>query len=740
MIETDPRRPGRWSRGDLAFAVGFLAYLAVMVALLVAGILVYLASINPGLHSWLHTVGFAAETPIDRFALGIAGASHLPQSLSGIALDYGFSLFNIALALQLLRLCPRHRTARLLSIGMIGTAAVFNLQAYSVYEAMPATGFEAGLNLVLQFTATLAYLFALLTFPDGDLIPRWPRTYLLILYAAVIAASAWGSYLLQDSHRASVIIFFGLQAPVTAVLAQAYRLRRSQSQARRQQARLLFWAMTPALLLGLGVTALGLGDVLFPQLQGRTLRELPVTTFRIFQPVFTIIPLALVAGIVRYRLWEVDRLISRTLAYGALAAFVSLIYIGVVVGIGSLIGSQGRNLGLSIAATGIAALAFNPLRDRFQHIANRLVYGRRATPYEVLSELSERLAEAMETEELLLRMVKVLAEGTGARAAEVWIRVAGELRCNASWPAGNPPDDVFTLTPGVEELPDFPGNREAVPVRHRGALLGALTVSKPLGETLTASEEKLLHDLASQAGLVLRNVGLTAELVARLEDLRASRQRIVAAGNEARKRLERNIHDGAQQQLVALMVRLNLAERLAATESPRVAEMMAQLKGDTQDALETLRDLARGIYPPMLASNGLVAALEGHARKVQVPVEVEAVEVGRYDEETEAAVYFCCLEALQNVVKSAQASRVCVRLQGGPGSLVFEVEDDGQGFDLSSVQRGAGLQNMIDRVEALGGTLEMASAPGQGTRVSGTLPAESRVEATQPDVTEAATA
>jgi signal transduction histidine kinase len=235
-------------------------------------------------------------------------------------------------------------------------------------------------------------------------------------------------------------------------------------------------------------------------------------------------------------------------------------------------------------------------------------------------------------------------------------------------------------------------------------------------------------------------VGLTAELVARLEDLRASRQRIVAAGNEARKRLERNIHDGAQQQLVALMVRLNLAERLAATESPRVAEMMAQLKGDTQDALETLRDLARGIYPPMLASNGLVAALEGHARKVQVPVEVEAVEVGRYDEETEAAVYFCCLEALQNVVKSAQASRVCVRLQGGPGSLVFEVEDDGQGFDLSSVQRGAGLQNMIDRVEALGGTLEMASAPGHGTRVSGTLPAESRVEATQPDVTEAATA
>ena len=722
-------RRHRWSRGDLAFAAGFLMYLAAVVALLAGGLLVYLASINPGLHSWLHTVGFAAETPTDRFALGIAGASHLPQSLSGIALDYGFSLFNIAFALQLLRLRPHHRTARLLALGMIGTAAVFNLQAYSVYEAMPASTFETGLNLLLQFSATLAYFFALLTFPDGDLIPRWPRAYLLALYAAAIAASAWGSYILQDSHRASVIILFGLQAPVTAVLAQLYRLRQSQSEAQRQQARLLFWAMTPALLLGVGVTVLGLGDVIFPQLQGRTLRELPVTTFRIFQPVFTIIPLALAAGIVRYRLWDVDRLISRTLVYGALAAFVSLLYIGVVVGIGTLIGSQGRNLGLSIAATGLAALAFNPLRDRFQHVANRLVYGRRATPYEVLSELSERLAEAPGNDELLLRMAKVLAEGTGARAAEVWIRVGGELRCNAAWPATSRPDDVLRLSPTAEKLPVFPGNRMAVPVRHRGDVLGALTVSKPEGETMTATEEKLLQDLASQAGLVLRNVGLTAELVARLEDLRASRQRIVAAGNEARKRLERNIHDGAQQQLVALMVRLNLVERLATKEAPRVAEMLVQLKVETQEALETLRDLARGIYPPLLASNGLVMALDSHARKVPVPVEVRTVDVGRYDEETEAAVYFCCLEALQNVVKSAQASRVWVRLEGSPGSLFFQVEDDGRGFDMNSVERGAGLQNMIDRVEALGGTLELVSAPGIGTRVSATLPAELRVEA-----------
>ncbi|HEV1998111.1 MAG TPA: histidine kinase, partial [Candidatus Dormibacteraeota bacterium] len=706
----------------------FLAYLAVTLSVLAAGLLVYVASTNPDFHSYLHTLGFAAESTPDRVALGIAGASHLPQSLGGIAVDYAFSLFNLALALQLLRLRPRNRTARLLAVGMIGTAALFNLQAYSVYEAMPAAGFETSFNLALQFIATLAYFFALLTFPDGDLIPRWPRAALTTLYAVAIAISVGGSYLLQDSHRASVIILFGLQAPVTAVLAQAYRLRRSQSEAQRQQARLLFWAMTPALILGLGVTVLGLGDVIFPQLQGRTLRELPVTTFRIFQPVFTIIPLALVAGIVRYGLWDVDRLISRTLVYGALAAFVSLLYIGVVVGVGTLIGSQGRNLGLSIAATGIAALAFNPLRDRFQRVANRLVYGRRATPYEVLSEFSDRLTEALGNEDLLLRMVKVLAEGTGARTAEVWIHLGGELRCNAAWPASNRPDEVLAFSSNSDDLPAFPGNRTAVAVRHRGEVLGALTVSKPEGEALSAVEEKLLRDLASQAGLVLRNVGLTAELVARLEDLQASRQRIVAAGNDARKRLERNIHDGAQQQLVALMIRLNLAENVAAKQAPQVAEMIAQLKVDTQDALETLRDLARGIYPPLLASEGLVAALEGHVRKVQVPMEVRALDVGRYDEETEAAVYFCCLEALQNVVKSARASRATVRLEATFGSLVFHVEDDGKGFDMKSVRRGAGLQNMIDRVEALGGTLELVSSPGLGTRISGTLPAAARTE------------
>jgi signal transduction histidine kinase len=226
--------------------------------------------------------------------------------------------------------------------------------------------------------------------------------------------------------------------------------------------------------------------------------------------------------------------------------------------------------------------------------------------------------------------------------------------------------------------------------------------------------------------LVLRNVGLAAELRNRLDDLHRSRQRLVRAQDEERRRLERNLHDGAQQHIVALKVKLGLAQMLAATSPKRARLTVVQLKADADEALETLRDLARGIYPPLLADKGLVAALESQARKATMPVHVDAEEVERYAQDVEATVYFCVLEALQNVQKYANASRVVVRLRGQESGLTFEVEDDGIGFDTATVTRGAGLTNMVDRVEALGGNVDVTSAPGSGTQVSGNVPATVR--------------
>ena len=316
-----------------------------------------------------------------------------------------------------------------------------------------------------------------------------------------------------------------------------------------------------------------------------------------------------------------------------------------------MVGSGGQpNLLLSIVATAIVAVAFQPVRERLQKVANQLVYGKRATPYEVLSQFSERVAETYAADEALPRMARVLAEGTGAQRADVWLRTGSVLRPAAVWPETDPPGREEPVPVVGQLLPTLPGG-QVVPVRHQGELLGALAVTKRKAESLTPVEEKLLTDLAGQAGLVLKNVGLTAELLARLEDLRASRQRLVAAQDEERRRLERNLHDGAQQNLVALKVKLGLAEMFVDKDPARAKATLAELKADTDEALETLRDLARGIYPPLLADKGLYAALESKARKATIPVEVQADDIDRYPQDVEAAVYFCCLEALQNVQK-----------------------------------------------------------------------------------------
>ncbi|MBA3738154.1 MAG: sensor histidine kinase, partial [Actinobacteria bacterium] len=355
--------------------------------------------------------------------------------------------------------------------------------------------------------------------------------------------------------------------------------------------------------------------------------------------------------------------------------------------------------------------AFRPVMRFARRFADRLVYGRRATPYEVLTEFSERVGTSYATEDVLPRMAQVLGEGTGADVARIWLRVGNEFRPAAAWPLDTPPATPVKATPAGLEVPG-----EAVTeVRDRGEVLGALSLRMPASDPMSPSKDKLVRDLAAQAGLVLRNVRL-------IEDVRASRQRLVAAQDEERRRLERNIHDGAQQQLVALAVKARLARQFTERDPAKVAELLAQIEAETQTALEDLRDLARGIYPPLLADRGLVAALEAQSRKAPLPVSVQADSIGRYPADVEATVYFCTLEALQNVAKYAGADHTTIRLSQSNGSLSFEVVDEGRGFDLSEVATGSGLQGMADRLAAVGGSLEIRSAPGSGTTVAGRVP------------------
>jgi len=433
------------------------------------------------------------------------------------------------------------------------------------------------------------------------------------------------------------------------------------------------------------------------------------------------VPFAMAIAVLKYRLYDIDIIISRTFVYVSLAALITGVYVGVAVGIGHLVGGGGKpNLGLSILATAIVAVGFQPARERLQRGANRLVYGRRASPYEVLSNFSQRVAGTYAAEDVLVRMARVLQEGTAAQTATVWLRHGERLRPAATHPISSDGQTDMQMTGDL--LPAIPGTDRTIPVLHQGELLGALSVTKRRGESLNPIEAKLLEDLANQAGLMLKNVGLTSELFQRLEELRASRLRLVGAEDEARRRLERNLHDGAQQHLVAIKVKLGLAETLLERDPGKALATLTQLKSDADEALETLRDLARGIYPPLLADKGLVAAVESQARKATVPVTVEAGVIDRHAQDIEAAVYFCILEAIQNVQKYAGRCQVVVRLDQSGGRLLFEVEDDGCGFDPATAHRGAGLTNMEDRLEALGGGLNVDSSLGRGGHVRGWVP------------------
>ena len=672
-------------------------------------------------HSGLQTFGESGLSELVNLATAIAGALIVTRQPKN---PIGWLLMFIGLS------------------GLLNSAA----QDYSVLantvrrKTLVGGTFAAWLGSWLFLPGiTLLVTLVLLLFPDGHLpSPRW-RPVAWVSTATVVVGSLGlavgalprsssfkvdsGGVITSSSRLADTqaLGIFAFAMGLVCVAALVVRFRRSRGQERQQ----LKWFTYGGVLFATGL-AVSVGTVIGP---GQNSPPDWASTFE--QLTSAAIPVAIAIAVLKYRLYDIDVVISRTLVYGSLAAFITAVYVGIVVGVGTLIGSRGQpNLALSIIATAIVAVGFPPVRERLQKVANRLVYGRRATPYEVLAQFSERVAETYAADEALPKMARVLAEGTGAEHATVWLRTGAVLHPAAVWPGplhGNG-SSLSLAERGIaiatgRDLPAIQGEDRAVAVQHQGELLGALTVSKRQGESLSPIEEKLLDDLAHQAGLVMKNVGLTAELLQRFEDLRASRQRLVAAQDEERRRLERNLHDGAQQNLVALRVKLGLVEMLVEKDPARTKQTLAELKADTDEALETLRDLARGIYPPLLADQGLVAALESQARKATLSVEVEASGVGRYPQEVEAAVYFCCLEALQNVQKYAAAQTAVIKLDGTAGGLAFEVTDDGQGFDDLSVRRGAGLTNMTDRIDALGGRLEVTSTPQRGTRIQGSLPA-----------------
>ena len=661
--------------------------------------------------AWL-TLGIALLVTTVGLALVVLNfGTPLPPGVSSVlsdaALILAFLPYAVVGALIVSRQ-PANRIGWLFLVSGLLMGVGLTAFEYAIYGDLTNPGSLPGTSWALQtsrwvsFIPFLTYAFLFLLFPDGGLPSRrWrPVALLAVLSIGWLEANsiAPGVIPLWPARELTVV------AMLLCASAPVVRYRRSESDERHQIKWFAFAALPAVALLlpGLFVNPPDAGFVPFVVVTGA-------------------VPIAAAIGIFKYRLYDIDVIIDKTLVYGGLAAFITAVYVVVVVVVGAFIG--GAEFLLSLVATAIVAVAFQPVRLRVQGVARRIVYGELATPYETLSTFAERLSQTYSVEDVLPHMARILAEGTGASRSEVWVRVGSELRRSASWPPTDGPRAApVPLHDGVHVKVVQASRVEAASretdVRYQGQLLGALVVTRSPYERFTPAEEKLLADLSSQAGLVLSNVALIA-------DLRASRQRLVSAQDQERRKIERNLHDGAQQQLVALAVKMRLIEGMAGKDPHKVAELAHEVVVETSEALESLRELAHGIYPPLLAKHGLAEALESQARKTPIPVSVRSDGVARYSQDLEAAIYFCCLEALQNVTKYANASHAWVSLHHeAGGGLRFEVGDDGDGFDRSDIDFGSGLQGMADRVEALGGTLEVTSTPGRGTSVVGSLPAE----------------
>ncbi len=553
-----------------------------------------------------------------------------------------------------------------------------------------------------------AMTFGLLLFPDGKLpSPRWRWVgYAAGLGIALSGVGAvwgqrpWNTEIATDDPILNVGQLIFLLAAIASLAALIASFRHS-SGSNRQQLKWIVWgasifvvAIIVSSLFGGGPQA----DLVYAPLLAA--EAIFLTSYGI--------------AVGKYRLYDIDIVISKTVAYVSLAIVIAAIYVAAVFALVALFGDPNQPVGdlgaeFWFGATALVAIVFEPLRMRLQRLANRVAYGKRAAPHEVLSQLASKLSDAF-TGEGLEGLAQLLREGTGADSAFVWLRVGERLRLQAASPS-----DAQPSNPDVVGEQDLPASEleMSVAVRHEGEVLGALGIAKPRSHPVTPADRDLLADVGAGAGLLLRNLRLNAELAARARQLQASRRRLITAQDSARHRLERDLHDGAQQQVVALKVRLGLAKSIAEREGVHeVALRVGDLADATQQAVDEMRAVARGIYPPLLDVEGLGPALATAHRSVELPLELDLGELPRYAKEIEETIYFCVLAAV-NRARMAGATQARVGIRGDDASLVVTTAYD-------SADRGD-MAALTDRVEAFGGAITTVNR-AEGTTLTMAFP------------------
>ena len=640
-----------------------------------------------------------------------------------------------AAAIRALWRQPGLRHLAVLVSGGLTLAAVEFLSA-AVLRTDPGELAEAVEGLAAPLVLSVAF-HGLATLPDGRIARRSQRFALAVAYlaGAAVGVLRWAEQPVPPAWP--LWLLGGTLAGVGLVLSHhSYRVSRGVPRQRMQ------W-------LGLALSLVAETAVVVGAM--RLLLDWPTDGGVVIGASLVLVAFALIASASPKLVGKVDRLLAHAVSVAGLTAVVVVVYLLVIVGLGRVPTDSERSvLVLSMLAAAVSALLYLPARDRLTVAADRLVYGEPQDPAQALDTFGSRMTRALPMEELLLQLAELSKKHFALRAAEVWTGVDGRLVRAASVPDAGP----GALALGTSELPVVTragvssrgwaavwlpevlerrgdGPLRIAPMTHSGQLFGLLVLERPAGDDdFSEEDDRVLTELARQVGLALQNSELDNALKATLqevqrknEELVESRARIVASGDAERRKIERNLHDGAQQHLVALAVKLRLIQRLGEKDPAQALAMVETAREDVLATVEEVRALAHGIYPPLLMDRGLPEALRAAAGRATLPTTVEAEGLGRYQQDVEAAVYFCCLEAIQNAGKHAgESATIQIRVETTGTGLTFEVQDTGAGFVLGEGVRGHGFVNMADRLGAIGGSVEVWSAPGEGTRITGRIP------------------
>jgi signal transduction histidine kinase len=662
---------------------------------------------------------------------------------------------------------PGHRVAALIAVAGV-LFSVATLAAAVLDHTVGGSGYQGAAAKAAFAVGWLAaalpvpWMLLVLWFPDGEFTGAGWRRGFVVAAVAAAAVTVTGYLFAPPGRLPSILAGSGVSPrlagpfgaaghdglvsavdalsvlPLLALPALVGRYRRADAPV-RQQIRWLLVAAVTTIIVTVAAVALGHGPAGVAAVGG--------VLALVAQPLPA---LAITVALLRYRLWDVDVVISRTLVYGLLWAVLSVLLLVPALISGYLVGGPGTLT--AVGAALVVTLAFQPIRRRLQDTVDNRVYGPRRVARLQLARAGDTLRAAGDVDVIAPRVAQIVREALAVPWAALWVCLRSEDGGGWLRPVGSAGAEPVPARLSAHAMADLLAYRQAradpalpaevshllptpvgavMPLVVADQLVGVIACGNRAGEPMDERDLDALARFAGECALGLRGLRLDAELRQRLreieeqaEDLRSSRKRLVRAQDDERRRIERNLHDGVQQQLVGLATRIR---QLALRTDDAVRGEWERIAADAEDAVFALQDVARGIFPVVLVDQGLAVALRAHAGRSALPVRLDlepSIMGRRFDPEIEASLYYVALEALTNVAKHAPDAQVVLtlRVADSGDDVLLEVHDDGPGLSGGRRREGSGLVNMRDRVAAVGGTLELDSRPGAGTWVRAAAP------------------